>query len=87
MRKNKNWKKEKNQDSIDKQTPFLAPHPLAFGVVFAMWLHIGASQNIQEEWIYNPFSTTKIHHGFMRSWNLTCLVLPVSSWNVLLTSS
>jgi hypothetical protein len=49
MSKKKKWKKVKNQDFMGKTNYFLSTLPFSPWAVLATWLHVGASQKIQEK--------------------------------------
>jgi hypothetical protein len=49
-KKNKKWKKVKNQDFMGKTNFFLSTLPFNLWAVLATWLHGGAPQKIQEKW-------------------------------------
>jgi hypothetical protein len=49
MIKKKKWKKVENQVFMDQTKYFLSPLPFSPSAVSATWLHVGASQKIQEK--------------------------------------
>jgi hypothetical protein len=77
MSKKKKKKKSEKPRFYGQTNYFLSTLPFSPWAVLATWVHVGAPQKIQEKRAQYPFST-KIYHGLIRSWNLTCLVFTES---------